>query len=212
MAAEHYPSDAITDVWARFVKNMQSVDGMWRAVALRPPLESSDIEVTAASIRVLRTYGPNAQRAEFDQAAARGVAWLAKAQPLSTEDYAFRVLGLVWGGGNRAAIAKAAGELAALQREDGGWGQVPGLGSDAYATGQALTALRESGAGATDAAYQKGVRFLIGSQLADGSWYVRSRAIAIQPYFDSDFSHGTDQFISAAATNWASMALLGAVR
>jgi hypothetical protein len=212
MAAEHYQSDAITDVWARFVKNTQSVDGVWRVLALRPPLESSDFEVTAASIRVLRTYGPKAQRAEYNEAAARGVAWLARAQPLSTEDYAFRVLGLVWGGGNRAAVAKAAGELAAIQREDGGWGQVPGLASDAYATGQALTALRESGAAATGAAYQKGVRFLIGSQLADGSWYVRTRTIGIQPYFDSDFSHGKDQFISAAATNWAAMALLGAVR
>jgi hypothetical protein len=211
LAAENYPSDEITDAWARYVKNAQSVDGVWRVVALRPPLESSDFEVTAASIRVLRTYGPKAQRAEYDQAVARGVAWLAKAQPLSTEDYAFRVLGLVWGGGNRASIAKAAEELAVLQRQDGGWGQVPGLASDAYATGQALTALRESGA-AVGAAYQKGVRFLIGSQLADGSWHVQSRAIAIQPYFETDFSHGKDQFISAAATNWASMALLGAVQ
>jgi hypothetical protein len=41
---------------------------------------------------------------------------------------------------------------------------------------------------------------------------VRTRAIAFQPYFDTDFSHGTDQFISAAATNWAAMGLLGAVR
>jgi hypothetical protein len=29
----------------------------------------------------------------------------------------------------------------------------------------------------TDAAYQRGVQFLISSQLEDGSWYVRSRAI-----------------------------------
>jgi hypothetical protein len=41
---------------------------------------------------------------------------------------------------------------------------------------------------------------------------VRTRAIAFQPYFESDFAHGTDQFISAAATNWAAMGLLGAVR
>src|SRR5262249_161039 len=98
-----------------------------------------------------------------------------------------------------------------LQRADGGWGQVPMLASDAYATGQALTALRESGAAATGAAYQKGVRVLIGSQLAGGSWYVRTRAIAVQPYFEGGFPPGTGQFVSAAATKWAAMAVLGAV-
>jgi hypothetical protein len=41
---------------------------------------------------------------------------------------------------------------------------------------------------------------------------VISRAIAIQPYFDSDFPHGADQFISAAASNWAAMALIHAIR
>jgi hypothetical protein len=60
--------------------------------------------------------------------------------------------------------------------------------------------------------YQRGVRFLLNTQLEDGSWYVRSRAIPIQPYFDSEFPHGKDQFISAAATNWATMALTWAVR
>ena len=59
----------------------------------------------------------------------------------------------------------------------------------------------------TDPVYQKGVRFLLGTQLEDGSWYVRTRAVPVQPYFDSEFPHGRDQFISAAATNWATMAL-----
>jgi hypothetical protein len=44
------------------------------------------------------------------------------------------------------------------------------------------------------------------------SWYVHSRVIPIQPYFDSEFPHGKDQFISAAATNWATMALTWTAR
>ena len=91
-----------------------------------------------------------------------------------------------------AAIRKAASALIARQRADGGWGQIPTLASDAYATGQALTALAESGAmKPTDPAYKKGVRFLLGTQLEDGSWHVRSRAVPVQPYFDSEFPHGT---------------------
>jgi ankyrin repeat protein/cytochrome c551/c552 len=50
LAADGYPSDPMTDVWARFVKNNQAPDGRWVCIALRPPLESSDFEVTAASI------------------------------------------------------------------------------------------------------------------------------------------------------------------
>jgi hypothetical protein len=44
--------------------------------------------------------------------------------------------------------------------------------------------------------------------MEDGSWLVRTRSPSFQPYFDSDFPHGYDQFISAAASNWAVMALL----
>ena len=56
------------------------------------------------------------------------------------------------------------------------------------------------------------MQFLLKTQLADGSWFVRSRALPIQPHFESDFPYGKDQFISAAGTNWAAMALTYAVR
>ena len=102
-------------------------------------------------------------------------------------------------------------KLMAEQRSDGGWAQLPTLTSDAYATGQALVALKTTGAlKAGDAAYRRGVQFLLKTQMEDGSWYVRSRSIPFQPYFESDFPYGADQFISAAATNWASMALVHA--
>ncbi|MGH9719153.1 MAG: ankyrin repeat domain-containing protein [Bryobacteraceae bacterium] len=213
MAVENYPSDPITDVWARYVKNNQSPDGRWRCLSLRPPLESSDFEVTAASIRSVRTYGPKSQRAEYDKAVERAVHWLEMAQPQTTEDHAFKIFGLIWGGGSRQAIRTTAQKLLALQRSGGAWGQVPTLATDAYATGQALVALRESRVIAVSSpAYQRGIQYLLNSQLEDGSWYVRTRAAAIQPYFDSDFPHGPDQFISAAASNWASMALATVVR
>jgi hypothetical protein len=36
---------------------------------------------------------------------------------------------------------------------------------------------------------------------------VRSRSLKFQPYFESGFPYGHDQWISAAATAWASMAI-----
>jgi hypothetical protein len=48
---------------------------------------------------------------------------------------------------------------------------------------------------------------MLQTQLEDGSWHVKTRSIPIMPYFESDFPHGVDQFISASGTNWAVMAL-----
>jgi hypothetical protein len=82
------------------------------------------------------------------------------------------------------------------------------MDSDAYATGQALVALAESGVVTTaDPVYKKGVEFLLKTQFADGSWLVRTRALPLQPLFDIGFPHGNDSWISAAGTNWAAMAL-----
>jgi hypothetical protein len=39
---------------------------------------------------------------------------------------------------------------------------------------------------------------------------VRSRAMKIQPYFESGFPYGHDQWISHAATAWATMGLAAA--
>jgi hypothetical protein len=61
-----------------------------------------------------------------------------------------------------------------------------------------------------DPVFQRGVDFLRGTQAADGSWHVRSRSIWFQPYFESGFPYGQDQFISTAGTAWASMALAAA--
>jgi N-acyl-D-amino-acid deacylase len=36
---------------------------------------------------------------------------------------------------------------------------------------------------------------------------VISRAVKFQPYFESGFPHGHDQWISSAGTAWAAMAL-----
>lgn len=213
LAAEEYPPDLATDAMARYLKNDQLPDGRWRLIGNRPPLESSEIEITAVAMRALQTYAPKARRGEYEKAVWRAADWLRTARPKTTADRAFQLIGLRWAGDNKVTLQKAARELLAEQRADGGWGQLSSLASDAYATGQALVALLESGALAvTDPAYKRGGEYLLSTQLEDGSWYVRSRAIAFQPYFESGFPHGHDQWISAAATNWATMALIPAVQ
>ena len=208
LAAEQHSADRATDAMARLLKMQQRPEGFWRPLAHRPPIESSEIQVTALSMRALQVYAPALERAEYRRAIDRAAAWIASSTPHSTEDRAFQLLGLHWSGADRATIVNAGRSLAAEQRADGGWAQWPSLASDAYATGQTLYALAESGAMAvTDPAFTRGVDFLLRTQFADGSWFVRTRALPIQPHFESDFPHGRSQFISAAATNWAVLAL-----
>ncbi|MCU0704575.1 MAG: hypothetical protein MUF18_11415, partial [Fimbriiglobus sp.] len=91
---------------------------------------------------------------------------------------------------------------------DGGWAQNDLRFSDAYATGSALFALHTAGGvNSKDPAFVRGLRFLLGTQLDDGTWHVRTRSRPVQVYFESGFPHGKDQFISCAATGWATAAL-----
>jgi ankyrin repeat protein len=213
MAGENDPGTPATDAVARYIKRRQLAEGRWLIAANRPPIESGDIEVTAVSLRALQVYAPKAQRSEYEKSVRLAASWLAQAQPKTNEDRVFQIMGLTWGSGPKEVLSKKARELIALQRPDGSWSQLPWLDSDAYATGQALVALRDAGMLRVDnPAYRRGVQFLLNSQFEDGSWYVKSRVVKIQPFFESGFPYGGDQWISAAATNWAVMALAAAVR
>ena len=95
-----------------------------------------------------------------------------------------------------------------LQRADGGFPQLETLGSDAYATGQTIVALRDAGElSSDDPVIRRAVDYLLADQMADGTWFVATRALPFQPFFNSGFPNGRSQYISAAATAWAVLAL-----
>jgi hypothetical protein len=202
-----------TDAAARYIKAMQTPAGNWSTNEnRRPPMNSGDFQATALGIFALKHYGPSFEKASTDAAIARAVQWLEKTKPRTNQDRTFRLLALAWGNASAAHLKDAVRALASLQRPDGGWNQLPGMVSDAYATGQALYALNAGGhMTVTDPVYRKGIDYLMRSQAADGSWHVPSRSIWVQPYFESGFPYGRDQFISAAGTAWAAMALAPAV-
>jgi hypothetical protein len=64
-----------------------------------------------------------------------------------------------------------------------------------------------AGVPATDAAYRKGVAFLLSTQYQDGPWLVRTHSFPVQRYFESGFPFGRHQWISAAGTSWATLAI-----
>jgi ankyrin repeat protein len=208
LAAEHHAADIATDAMVRLLRLSQLPDGHWSG-ANRPPLEASEFTYTAVNLRGIQQFQSPACET-CGRAIERAIAWLSHSKPDTTEDRVFRLFGLAWGRAARRVVQTAIEDVIASQRSDGGWAQLPSLPSDAYATGEALVALHEAGVSAKAPAYQRGVDFLLRTQLQDGSWFVRKRAHPTQPYFESGFPHGVNQFISTAATNWATLALIAA--
>ena len=95
----------------------------------------------------------------------------------------------------------------AAQRDDGGWAQADDMASDAYATGQTLAIMQFTGTPSADAAFRRGVEFLLHSQREDNTWLVETRAKPVQVYFDNGDLHGKSQFISTPSSCWALVAL-----
>ncbi|MEP7367963.1 MAG: ankyrin repeat domain-containing protein, partial [Acidobacteriota bacterium] len=181
------PADDRIDALVYLLKTMQQPDGRWMQRAGRPPLTSDDFQTTALAIHALKTYGRPADRADNEARIARARSWLLEAKPHHTLEAAFHVLGLAWSNAGDQAIEQAAKTLRAGQAKDGGWRQLPSMETDAYATGLALWALNEGGVPAKSAAYQNGLRYLIGTQATDGTWHVKTRSLPVQPYFESGY-------------------------
>jgi hypothetical protein len=212
LAAENYPPDETMDALVSEMAGRQQVDGSWTAFSHRPPLEYSRLASTALAIRTMQLYGPLGLKAEFEERIQRAGRWLLAAEPVNNHDQAYRLLGLSWMGADQKLIERQRDALLKSQRADGGWSAQANMESDAFATGLTLYALALGGNLApSHAAYQRGVEYLLRTQLADGSWHVKSRSFPFQDYFESGFPHGPDQWISATATGFATVALIKAI-
>lgn len=200
--AEGYAPDATTAAMAHLIASLQQPDGSFRSIPARPPQESSDITATALSLRALQLYAADAAAS-----IERAKRWLLNAKAHTAEERHFQLLGLAWAKLPSRDLARFVGLVQGAQHADGGWSQLDTLESDAYATGQALYALHVAGVSTDHPALQRGLSFLLRTQLADGSWLVRTRSNPLQVLKESGFPHGRHQWISAAGTSWAAMAL-----
>jgi len=206
--AEGAPADEFTSAAIHAIAARQLPNGSWPSYINRAPIENGDIQATALSVRAIQLYGMPGRSAEWKRRIENARDWLVTAIATTTEDKAMLISGLYWSGASEEQIAKAARVLMHEQRPDGGWAQLATLDSDAFATSRAMVAMREAGVlTPSDEAYQRGVVYLLDTQKADGTWQVKTRAFPFQPLKESGFPHGRDQWISSAATSWASMAL-----
>ena len=190
LAEGSWPADDTTKAVAYYLSVRDADKGHWVNVSSRPPTEASPFTTTFVALAGMKPYLDAPARVEGARA------WLRESKPKDTEDRVFRLRALAYLGEDVKDVAK---ELLDTRRPDGGWAQLEGMESDAYATASVLAALPEVD--------QKGVAWLVAAQKPDGSWHVKTRSKPFQPYFESGFPHGKDQFLSIHASCWAVIAL-----
>ena len=204
-----WPTDEVTDAVSHYLLETQSDIKHWRHRGSRPPTSGSDFTATYVALRGLNHFGTEEQQEPIAERRKLVAQWLASTHPIETEDFVFRLSSLQYVDCESKETVVAAAALLKLQRDDGGWGQKSEMGSDAYSTGTALSALICVGhIPPTNGSVSKGIEYLLSTQLDDGTWHVTTRAKPVQEYFESDFPHEKDQFISVAATAWSTLALL----
>lgn len=212
LAANRTPPDLKTAALVSRMLGRQSVTGYWvNSGPRRLPIQGSHFTETALTLRAIRLYAPEGRKGDAALHLQRGCGWLRAAEPGDTEDAAMQLLGLAWCQADESSIVRAKERLIAKQRPDGGWAQNEFRESDSYATGQALVALNQAGRLLPSAqAFRNGVAYLLRTQKPDGTWLVETRRTWREglPYLESGFPHGKHQFVSYAATAWATMALI----
>jgi ankyrin repeat protein len=199
-------------IYARLLISRQNADGTWDGFHQRPPSSYSRFTMTTLGLRAVQLYRHTSQKGAADASVARARGYLEKNVAPDTEARTYQLLGLKWAGADAGRLRRLGRELVATQQADGGWESRAGLGSDIYSTGQALVALHDgAGVAITDAAWRKGIAWLVRTQAADGTWRVTTRlrppAPLSPPYFDAGYPYEHDQFLSMSGAGWAVMAL-----
>lgn len=209
LAEANEPPSEITELVASYLLTEDATLGRWHHISGRPPMSDSDFSTTYFALVSLQKYGKLSEKEQIQQRMDRVRQWIDATTPHDTEDRVFRLMLLHALDYPSDILQSAANDLLNLQQNDGGWAQTQSMTSDVYATSTVLFALLRYGN--LDAKetpkVQRGIHYLVHNQLQDGTWHVVTRAKGFQPYYESGFPHGKDQFLSIGASSWAVMAL-----
>lgn len=159
------------------VEQDQLPDGSWASwPETRPPLfghsdERATVQATLALLPAAAAGDSAAQTARD-----RAIEWLVQ-HPTDNDPQCVALRLVLWSRLGRPAADRQllVERICQQQNSDGGWSQAAEMPSDAWATGQALYGLAQSGLDAGRAAIARGQGFLVATQRDDGSWPMTSR-------------------------------------
>ena len=164
------------------------------------PIDQGSMMTTANSALAFQRGYEETGNARYAKAASHALAWIAKAKAETTQDKVFQILALSQSAnaGQEELVPALVRRLKAVQQPDGGWREnIAMSGSNAFATGQVLFALRKAGESIDSPAFTRGVHFLLKTQKPSGAW----------PSMNSQSGRPSD----FAPTMWAVIGLAGTI-
>ncbi len=187
-----------------YLLKIQKADGGMPVEFSDPPVVQGAFMMTSNSLVAFKWAAAHSREPKYRDAAERALAWIAASEPVTTQDRIFKVVAVNRYGTleQKRAAWPLLEELASQQAADGGWKEIAAMeGSNAFATGQALYALKQAGVSVRGDVFRHGVDYLIKTQQRDptltyGSW----KAVNTQSAHAADF----------APTMWAVIGLAGA--
>ena len=190
------------------VKPTKKNDGHWQASCRRAPMQASLVGDTVLVLIGIEKYATPEQRPQVDAARMLADQWLAQAPQRNQQDRLWRLWGLHYLDGEESVKQSTLAAIFAEQRDDGGWAETEDRQSDTYSTGQSLFMLLKTGVAADHPAIIRARDYLLRTQHADGSWLAESHVeFKAQKYFENGDPYGDHQFLSTAATAWATAGL-----
>jgi len=187
---------------ADWLVTQQDPGGRWIADRFEAPVDQGDIFCTGSAVMSMngaRPYATPAQVATYDAAIALASSWMQTQSPVTSQDKLFAMMTYLGAGLTSADIPVQIlqDDIIDDMHPDGGWAERPGLGSNAYATGQSLNALLDSGLPVDHAEVCAGIGWLVQNQNADGSWSMGVTGVTTDAARPSEFT----------ATIWPVLAL-----
>ena len=138
-----------------------------------PPISQGLFMPTANGVSAFKAAFASSSDARYDAAANSALNFIAQSKPETTQDAVYKLIALAEFGTpeQRQLIPSLVHALLSEQLRDGGWREsTDQQGSNAFATGEVLYALKRAGVNVTSPEFSAGVRYLMQSQQEPGTW------------------------------------------
>jgi len=193
-------TDSVLRSYVRWLTGHVKPTGELQQDMDEPPIAQGSLMGTANSVVAFMEAFAQTGDSQYKAAADRGLAFIAATKALTTQDKVFQIIALSRYGTptQRDLASRVIQQLQSEQDADGGWRERSSMhGSNAFATGQVLYALKEGGVSIEAPTFSNGVRYLIANQEGSGAW----PAGVTETKRPSEF----------APTMWAVIGLAGAI-
>jgi len=164
---------------ADYLIPLQYADGHWDNEYKHPaysyiryPFLTGNTRMTAQIVVILSEVYDRTGDTKYLDPRNKAISWLKNQSSTWTDENAMTLIALKRSGlpDTDTKVLELVTQLLSEQKTDGGWGLAGGRPTNPYSTGEVVYSLKLAGKNAFDENVTRGLRWLINTQNADGSW------------------------------------------